>query len=138
MAGKKHATGKKGKGGTSISVTFSAGISAKDKAKAKKAINKIKGATVKVGKVIDAPHKAVAGGIKKAAKYAVSVPVQAGRPHGKRQNIIQGIKRDLAGGRKTRDEKMKATVKKGKLAKQKATRKALYKKKPRGRGVGGG
>ena len=120
MAGKKHATGKKGKGGTSISVTFSAGISAEDKAKAKKAISKIKGATVS------------------AAKYAVSVPVQAGRPSGKRQNIIQGITSDLAGGRKRRDEKIKATVKKGKLAKQKATRKALYKKKPRGRGVGGG
>ena len=129
MATRKHPTrpyrerktAKKKKGGsTSISVTFTAGISAEDKAKAKKAINKIKGATVK------------------AAKFAVSVPVEMGRPYGKRQNIIQGIKSDLAGGRKKRDEKMKATVKKGKLAKQKATRKALYRKKPRGRGVGGG
>ena len=78
MAGKK----KKG-GSTSISVTFTAGISDADKEKAKKAINKIKGVTAKASKF------AKAGGV-------------AGV-------VGRAVKKDVAKGKERRDRKMKAT-----------------------------
>ena len=119
------ATRKKKKGGsTSISVTFTAGISAEDKERAKKAINKIKGAAVKGWKA-----KPISGTARKVASAVAS---------------------DLASGRKRRDARMRATGTKAdasaKLAerkKQKATRGRVAAGKRKrsgawGRGAGGG
>ena len=113
------ATRKKKGGSTSISVTFTAGISAEDKERAKKAINKIKGAAVKGWKA-----KPISGTARKVASAVAS---------------------DLASGRKRRDTKMRATGTKAdasaKLAqrkKQKEARGRIAARKRTGRGSGGG
>ena len=114
---------KKKGGSTSISVTFTAGISDKDKERAKKAINKIKGAAVK--------------GLKASPIKPTSF-----------KKSYMGT--DLASGRKRRDAKLRATGTKAdasaKLAerkKQKATRGRVAAGKRKrsgawGRGAGGG
>jgi len=111
--------GKKKGGSTSISVTFTAGISDKDKERAKKAINKIKGASVKAWKA-----KPISGTAKK---------------------VVSAVKSDLASGKSRRDAKMRATgtkadasAKVAERKKQKATRGRIAAQKRTGRGSGGG
>ena len=113
------ATGKKKGGSTSISVTFTAGISEADKERAKKAINKIKGASVKAWKA-----KPISGTAKKVAT---------------------AVKSDLASGRGRRDAKLKATKKRSSLKaaaskskEQKATRGRIAARRRKQSGAGGG
>ena len=115
MAGKKHASSGKKKTGVTVSVT----LSGPDKEKARAAINKIKGATVRAWKA-----KPISGTAKKVAT---------------------AVKSDLASGRGRRDAKLKATKKRSSLKaaaskskEQKATRGRIAARRRKQSGAGGG
>ena len=105
MAGKKHP--EKGKKGKKTTYTFKVKVTTSDLAGTKKNLSK-------VGRVIDAPSKAVAGGIKKLAS---------------------AVKSDVARGKESRDRKMKATGSRAdasaKLAERKAAQAKAKKQKSR-------
>jgi len=124
------ATGKKKGGSTSISVTFTAGISEADKERAKKAINKIKGASVKAWKA-----KPISGTAKKVAS-TVKGDLAKGRE--RRDTKLETTKKKSSASARAASVSTKATAARDKSKKQAATRSRIAARKRKQSGAGGG